>query len=114
MKPRLYIDEDSMRQSLVVALKAWGVDVETAWDAGMIARPDETHLRHATEQGRVLYSFNVGDYGDLHKQWLASGREHAGIVLAQQRQFEMGRTLPGLLKLIAERDSDAMRNRSNS
>ena len=37
---RLYFDEDSMRRSLVRALRARGVDVITALDAGMIERDD--------------------------------------------------------------------------
>jgi hypothetical protein len=38
---RLYFDEDSMRRSLVRALRARGVDVITALDAGMIEREDD-------------------------------------------------------------------------
>ena len=36
MDIRLYIDEDSMRQALVRALQARGVDVTTALAEGMI------------------------------------------------------------------------------
>lgn len=111
MKIRLYVDEDSMRHSLVAALRARGVDVETALDARMIAQPDESHLEHAAAAGRVLYSFNVRDYCALHSRWLATGREHCGIVLAHQRQFVIGRTLRLLLRLISENSAEAMRNR---
>jgi hypothetical protein len=45
---RLYFDEDSMRRSLVRALRARGVDVITALDAGMIEREDVDHLDYAT------------------------------------------------------------------
>jgi hypothetical protein len=44
MKIRLYVDEDSMRHALVEALRARGVDVLTALEAGMIERKDEEHL----------------------------------------------------------------------
>ncbi len=40
-----------MRRSLVRALRARGVDVITALDAGMIEREDAEHLDYATEQG---------------------------------------------------------------
>lgn len=36
MTIRLYLDEDSMRQALVQALRARGVDVITALEAGMM------------------------------------------------------------------------------
>jgi hypothetical protein len=60
MTIRLYFDEDSMRRSLVRSLRARGIDVVTALDAGMIECKDAEHLDYATEQGRVLCSFNVG------------------------------------------------------
>ena len=74
---RLYFDEDSMRRSLVRALRARGVDVITALDAGMIERDDAEHLDYAAEQGRVLCSFNVGDFYRLHSDYLAQGKPHA-------------------------------------
>lgn len=37
-----------MRSALVRALRARGVDVLTALDAGMIERSDEEHLEYAT------------------------------------------------------------------
>jgi hypothetical protein len=111
VKVRLYLDEDSMRQSLVAALRARGADIQTALDAGMIAQPDEAHLEYAVTEGRVLYSFNIGDYAALHSRWLSSGRTHFGVILAEQRQFELGRTLRALLKLIAERTSEQMRDK---
>ena len=59
---RLYLEEDSMRCALIRALRARGVDVTTALEAGMIGREDREHLDYATARGRVLYSFNVGDF----------------------------------------------------
>jgi hypothetical protein len=59
---RLYLDEDAVDRDLVRALRARGVDVLTAQEAGLIEHDDEAHLEYATAQGRVLYGFNVGDY----------------------------------------------------
>ncbi len=66
MKIRLYFDEDSMRRSLLRALRARGVDVITALDADMIERKDAEHLGYATQQGRVLCTFNARDFYRLH------------------------------------------------
>jgi len=41
----------------------------------------EEHLLFATNQGRVLYSFNRGDFFRLHSQYAAEGKSHAGILL---------------------------------
>jgi hypothetical protein len=51
-----------MHRSLVRALRARGVDVITALDADMIERKDAEHLDYATQQGRVLCTFNAGDF----------------------------------------------------
>jgi hypothetical protein len=86
VKIRLYLDEDTMDKALVSALRARGVDVLTAQEAIMIERPDDEHLAFATTVGRVLYSFNVGDYCRLEAQ----GMLHAGLILAQQQRHSVG------------------------
>lgn len=48
MRIRLYLEEDSMGHALVRALRARGMNVLTALEAGMIARSDEEHLEYAT------------------------------------------------------------------
>jgi predicted nuclease of predicted toxin-antitoxin system len=90
MKIRLYFDGDSMRHALVQALRARGVDVLTALEAGMMERKDEEHLDYATAQGRVLYSFNAGDFYRLHTAFLAQGKSHPGIILARQQRYSVG------------------------
>ena len=66
MTIRLYLDEDSMDQDLVQALRVRGVDLMTPQEAGMLAREDREQLDYATDQGRVLYRFNVGHFYQLH------------------------------------------------
>lgn len=82
-----------MRQGLVVALRARRVDVLTAAGAGMIDNDDEDHLCFAAGGERVLYSFNMADYCSLHRQWLAQGEVHSGIVLAPQQRYAVGEQL---------------------
>ncbi|MFB6280147.1 MAG: hypothetical protein ABEK75_11635 [Salinibacter sp.] len=36
-----------------------------ALEAEMIEQPDKKHLRYAAEVGRVLHTFNVGDFYEL-------------------------------------------------
>jgi len=99
-----------MRGALVRALRARGVDVLTALDAGMIERSDEEHLKNATKEGRVLYSFNVGDFYRLHQEYLARGKSHAGIILARQQRYTAGEQMRRLLKLIATKSAEKMKN----
>ena len=110
MQARLYIDEDAMDDDLVQALRLRGVDVETALEAGMINRPDGKHLAHASEAGRVLYTFNVGDFMQLHGEYAASGRTHAGIIFGDQQRYSVGEQMRRLRRIIAIRSAEAMRN----
>jgi hypothetical protein len=111
VKIRLYLEEDSMSNALVRGLRARGVDVRTALEEGMIERDDAEHLEFATKVDRVLYSFNVGDFYDLHSRYLAEDKEHAGLILARQQQFAIGEQLRRLLRLIAKVPAEEMKNR---
>jgi hypothetical protein len=108
---RLYLDEDSMRRSLVFALRARNVDVLTASDAHMINRSDPDHLQIAASEGRVLYTFNVADYCVLYQEWLSNERSHAGIVVAQQQRYSLGEELRFLMRLLSTVSAEDMRNR---
>jgi len=94
---RLYFDEDSMQHALVNALRARGIDVLTALEAQRVERSDEDHLNFAMAQGRVLYSFNVGDFYRLHMSYMEQNILHAGIVLALQQQYGVGGQMRRLL-----------------
>jgi hypothetical protein len=111
MTIRLYCDEDSMRHSLVLALRKRGVDILTALEAETTEETDERQLAFAAAQGRAVYSFNVGDFCRLHSQWLAQQRSHAGIVLARQQQFSLGEQIRRLARLIGALSEVEMRNR---
>ena len=106
----LYLDEDSQSSSLVQSLRARGADVITAVEAGMLGRADAEQLERAAAQGRVLYSFNVGDFYGLHTALLSQGRSHAGLILARQQQYSVGEQMRRLLKLIASRSAEEMKN----
>lgn len=110
MTIRLYIDEDAMDKDLVQALRARGLDVITALDARMIERSDDEHLDYTTAQGCVLYSFNVGDFYRLHTAYMAQGKSHAGIILAQQQRYSVGEQMRRLLKLIATKSVEQMKS----
>ena len=108
----LYMDEDSMDQALVAGLRARGIDVQTAQDAGMIERPDAEHLDFATRAGRVLCTHNVGDFWELHAARLADGTGHAGIVLMTQQRYSLGELLRRVLTLATSQTPVSMTDRA--
>ena len=108
---RLYLDEDAMDHGLVIALRSRRVDVLTASDCGMVNRIDEDHLEYASRNGLVLYSYNIGDYSSIHAQWITSGRQHSGIVVAPQQRYTIGEQQRRLLSLVSRLSAAEMRSR---
>jgi hypothetical protein len=89
---RLYLDEDSMRRSLVFALRARNVDVLTAAEANMINREDDEHLTAASAFGRTLFT-------------------HAGIIVAPQQHYSVGEEMRRIMRLISQRTAEEMLGR---
>jgi len=110
MKISLYFDEDALAAALIKALRTRGVNILSAWEAGMRHRPDEEHLLFATAQGRVLFGFNAGDYLRLHTEFLTQERSHAGIVLAKQQVYSVGEQMRRLLRLVGAKPAEEMKD----
>jgi hypothetical protein len=70
---------------------------------------DESQLAFASSNGRVLVTFNVAHFAELHATWLANGQHHAGIVVSSQRTI--GDTLRKLIHLGRSLDADALKDR---
>jgi hypothetical protein len=105
------LDEDVLREALIRGLRARDIDLRTASEAQMLRRRDEDHLRLATAEGRVLFSFNARDYHRLHTQWMERRQSHAGVVLAVQEQHSIGELIRRLVHLASALSAEEMRNR---
>ena len=108
---RLYLDEDSMDRDLIRALLARGLDVESVLDADMSGYPDAQQLAYAASCGRALYSGNIGDFNQLHHEYLTAQRPHSGIILVPQQRYSIGEQLRRILKLASSLPAEEMRNR---
>src|SRR5262245_58719558 len=85
------------------------MDVTNAIDAGQAGSPDRVQLEHATADGRVLFTYNVGDFFALHTQFRQDGRSHAGLILAVQQRYTVGEQMRRILRINRERSSNDMR-----
>ncbi|MBI1924111.1 DUF5615 family PIN-like protein [Candidatus Poribacteria bacterium] len=83
MPPKLYFDHD-MNLTVVPDLRADGYDVKTTPEAKNERASDEKQLDYATHEGRVLVTYNRKDFRRLHRHYLSSGKEHAGIWVSRQ------------------------------
>jgi uncharacterized protein with PIN domain len=80
----LYCDED-VSGVLAAMLRARGFPVTTARDTRHLGRTDQHQLQVAADAERILLTPNRADFERLHRQWLESGRRHAGIIIARRR-----------------------------
>ena len=111
MTIRLYLDEDSMDRDLIRALQARGLDVLSVLDSRMSGYPDAQQLAYAAAQGRVLYSGNIGDFHELHYEYLATQRSHSGIILVPQQRYSVGEQLRRILNLASSLSAEEMKDR---
>lgn len=111
MQIRLYVDEDAMAQAVVSGLRARGIDITTVLEEGMSEKDDVDQLEYATEQGRVLYTFNVGHFCQLHKDYNNQGKSHAGIVVVYRQRYSIGEQIRLLSNLISAKSAEEMENK---
>lgn len=111
LTPRLYVDEDAMNHRVINGLRARGIGVLTAFEADSIGTDDASQLRLASEQQRVLYTFNVADFCRLHAQWMQAGDEHWGIIISARQSYSVGEQIRRLSGLISTVSFAAFRNR---
>lgn len=100
-----------MQSGLMASLRDRRFEIVTAKEAGMVNRADEQHLRRATAEECVLFSFNTGDYAAIHAKWLSTGLSHAGIIVSPQQRFSVGEQLRRILNLAGDLSREAMRDR---
>lgn len=110
MQIRLYADEDAMARTVISGLRARGIDVTTVLDAGMSGEDDVAQLEYATEQGRVLYSFNVGHFCGLHTAFMSRSKSHAGIIVVYRQRYLVGEQLRRLSNLVNAKSGEEMRD----
>jgi hypothetical protein len=111
MTIRLYFDEDANDTELLEALRLRGIDAISVASSGMGGRDDEQQLTWATGQGRVLYSFNRGDFCRIHSEWMRAGRAHSGLIIGFQQRYTVGEQMRRLLRLHNEVTAEQMLNR---
>jgi predicted nuclease of predicted toxin-antitoxin system len=108
VKIRLYIDED-VDVGLAAALRQRGIEVLTTQEAGHLGWRDEDQLAFATQEGRVFFTHNRGDFARLHTEMIREGRSHAGIILSDQ--LPVGVLLRRLSSLCFRLTQEEMGNR---
>lgn len=98
---RLYLDE-CVHAKAAQAFRDAGVDAVGVHDWRTLKLYDEEQLERATADGRMILTYNAGDFARLHDEWLAVGREHAGILLARDYKQHVGALVRDVRSTVAD------------
>jgi len=102
---RFHLDEHGSN-AMDRELRRMGIDVTTTWEAGLAGSSDIQQLRHASLQGRVIFTQD-DDYLTHH----AGGMPHAGIAYCHQGRRSVGEIIRGLTLIWEIYEPEEMRNR---
>jgi hypothetical protein len=104
---RFFTDED-VYGSIAPKLRERGFDAVSTPEAQRLRESDQSQLAWATQEGRVLVTFNVADFGRLHHEWVSESRHHAGIIVSRQRPIgDLLRRLFALASSLSREDMQA-------
>jgi hypothetical protein len=105
---RFFTDED-VSGAIAVQLRAAAFDAVSTPEVDRLGELDEPQLAWASQEERVFVTFNVAHFAQLHYQWMAISRHHAGVIVSRQRPI--GEVIRRLLHLARTLDADDMRDR---
>lgn len=109
-KIRLYLDEDMIKKALIKALRNAEINLITTSEVNNLRSPDPEQLIYATQQERVIYTYNMGDFCRLHGIYMEQGLNHSGIIVAQRQTYSIGEQLRGLLRVTEEYTAETIKN----
>lgn len=79
---RLFLDAHISGSRIAGALRERGHDIRAADEERELdGWTDEALLALATEEERVLLTFDVKDFPDIARRWAEAGRPHAGCAI---------------------------------
>jgi hypothetical protein len=102
-KPRLHLDADASMKTLQKVLADRGHDVtRTPTEWMPLDASDEMQLLGASAHGRVIFTFNIGDFLRLSQIY----PEHHGIIVANQRDWTLATLIAALDKVFLETSAE--------
>ena len=105
---RFLMDED-VYGAVAPALRRAGIDAVSTREANRGGESDESQINWAASESRVLLTFNVRHFAELHALRMTKGEHHAGIVVSSQRPI--GDVIRRLVRLANALDAESMRDR---
>jgi len=105
--PKLHLNEH-ISPRLAEQLRKYGFDVTSTLEVGMVEADDDEQLMYAASEQRAIVTFNHKDFATRHKQYIAEGKEHWGIVLSTEETTDVLRHR--LLRLLNSLTAEQLKN----
>jgi hypothetical protein len=81
---RFFTDED-VYGAIAVQHRAAGFDPVSTPAVDRLGALDAAQLAWAAQAERVFVTFNIAHFAQLHYQWMATSRQHTGVIVPRQR-----------------------------
>jgi hypothetical protein len=102
----LYLDED-VDVRIASVIRGRKLSALTCREAGLLGGSDESQLAYAAAHGLAIVTHNRLHFEQLAKQYMESGRGHAGIIVAVRRiYYDNARRLLVLMNQITADEMD--------
>jgi len=85
--------------------------VLTTVEADRCGTTDRDQLAFATQLGRSIYTFNVGDFALLHRDHLRQDIDHTGIIVVPDQRYSIGEKIRRLAGFIYGTTAEEIINR---
>jgi predicted nuclease of predicted toxin-antitoxin system len=105
--PKLYLNEH-LSPRLADQLRKHGFDVLSSQEAELLSADDDEQLAFAVSEQRAIVTFNFRDFIARHEKYVASSKEHWGIVLSTEEPI--GVLLHRLLRLLNTVSAEELKN----
>ena len=92
---KLLLDEH-YSEEIARRLRSRGHNVVGVREAGLAGLDDQAVLEAAVAEGRAVVTNNVRHFMPLHNEWLATGRDHLGIVFTSDASMPRAKRTIGL------------------
>jgi hypothetical protein len=105
--PKLHLNEH-LSPRLAQQLRKHGFDVTSTLESNLVSKSDPQQLEFCCVEQRAILTFNIDDFTLLHDEYMASGKEHWGIIMSTREPI--GVLLHRLLRLLNSLSADELKN----
>lgn len=105
--PKLHLNEH-LSPRLAQQLRHYNFDVTSTLESNLVSKSDKEQLEFCCAEGRAILTFNVDHFALLHEEFMATKKEHYGIILSTREPI--GVLLHRLLRLLNSVSSDELKN----